>query len=155
MTAYAERYFYLSAADGGESRQAGLERKLERAERKGNARRIAELSAELATPPCPQALAYLWRTYIRLRRRTDMGFAGPQPIRWRDIDAFVNLTGVSLVPWEVELIERLDDTYLQPDQPPTLPEGQSVRLAASTSDSKGIRAVLGSVGNRRYKRKGG
>jgi len=85
-----------------------------------------------------------------------MGFAGPQPIGWQDIDAFMRRAGLTFAPWEVDLIERLDDIYLRPASAPALPDGQAVTVAASIGDSAGVRAVLGSVGNRRYvKRKGG
>lgn len=57
------------------------------------------------------ALAYLWQAYHRLRRRKGGGM-GPGPIEWPDIDAFLRLSGVSLVPWEIEVIEELDDLFL-------------------------------------------
>jgi hypothetical protein len=38
--------------------------------------------------------------------------AGPSPIEWPDIDAFMRRARVRLAPWEIELIEDLDDTYL-------------------------------------------
>ena len=64
-------------------------------------------------PPFPKALAYLWRAYFRLRRRMAGGFAGPNPIGWQDIDAFVRQSGLRLAPWELDLIEALDDLYLE------------------------------------------
>lgn len=63
-------------------------------------------------PPLPMALAYLWQTYRRLRRRKSSGF-GPGPIEWPDIDAFLRLSGVSLAPWEIEVIEEIDDVFLR------------------------------------------
>lgn len=42
------------------------------------------------------------------RRRTSNGF-GANPITWMDIDAFVRHSQFGLRPWEVELIEDLDD----------------------------------------------
>lgn len=33
------------------------------------------------------------------------------PIEWPDIDAFVRLSRVSLIPSEIELIEELDDLF--------------------------------------------
>lgn len=122
---------------------------LERAERKANAERIAELEAELAIPPFPVAILYLWRAYLRLRRRTAMGFAGPQPIGWQDVDAFLRRSGLVLAPWEIEILERLDDAYLQPTPTPTPPEGQTVVATASASDAAGVRSILGSIGKRR------
>ena len=73
--------------------------------------RIAELQTELAVPPFPEALAYLWVAFCRLSsRRGASGFA-INPIGWPDIDAFVRHSGVRLAPWEVRLIEELDDLF--------------------------------------------
>lgn len=63
-------------------------------------------------PPFPHALDYLWRTYGRLRSRKAMGYAGPEPIQWIDMDAFVRRTGITLAPWEIELLEEIDNIYL-------------------------------------------
>lgn len=69
--------------------------------------RRAELEAEIDLPPFPLALAYLWEVF--LRRRCGVGFAGRPPIGWADIDAIMRHAGVRLAPWEVEVMERLDD----------------------------------------------
>lgn len=98
-------------------------------------------------PPFPQPLAYLWQAYLRLRRRTPGGFNGPQPVGWPSIEAFARLFG--LAPWEIELIEALDDIYLAPDPQPVLPEGQTVKVAASARDADAVRSVLGGVGKGR------
>ncbi len=60
-----------------------------------------------------------------------------------------------LAPWEVEIIEALDDIYLQPTPTPTAPEGQTVNVAAAASDAAGVRAIVGALGKRRVKRGGG
>jgi hypothetical protein len=55
------------------------------------------------------ALDYLWRIFRRLaRRRTSNGF-GSNPITWGDLSAFEHHAKFPLRPWEVELIEDLDD----------------------------------------------
>lgn len=134
-----------------------LEAQLERAERKKAVKRIEEIEAELAMPPFPKALAYLWNVYIRLRRRKAPSFSGQSPIDWQDIDAFIRRSGLRLAPWEIEILEAIDDIFLSPGPPkPTAPEGQPVNLAASATDVAGVRSVLGSVGKRRrgVKRKG-
>lgn len=71
----------------------------------------AEYEAQLAMPPFPAAVAYLWDTFWRLRRRKGGGF-GPAPIEWPDIAGFTAFTGVRLAPWEVEIIEDLDDCFM-------------------------------------------
>jgi hypothetical protein len=37
--------------------------------------------------------------------------SGREPITWADITAFLALTKKTLTPWEVEVIEELDDLY--------------------------------------------
>lgn len=109
-------------------------------------------------PPFPRSMAPLWETYRRLRRRkasSDMGT--PKPLEWPDIDAFVRLSGARLTPGQIEVIEDLDDIYLEPTPKPTFPEGQAVNAAAAVSDADGVRSILGAVGNRRAvnRKKGG
>ncbi len=131
--------------------------KLERAERKNAAERVAELEAELAMPPFPKAATYLWRTYLRLRRRCAPGFAGPVPVSWQDIDAFIKRSGLRLDPWEIEIIETLDNMYLKPEPEVVLPEGQTVNVAASADDAEGVRSVMSGLARRRVvkRKKGG
>lgn len=80
-------------------------------ERTRDPRRLAEFEAEIACPPLPEALTYLWVAFRRLNaRRGSNGFA-INPISWPDIDAFVRHSGLKLAPWEVENIEMLDDLF--------------------------------------------
>lgn len=58
------------------------------------------------------ALTYLWKAYLRLRRRKSPGFNGPNKIEWPDIDAFLRRSGTYLAPWEIALIEDVDDVFL-------------------------------------------
>jgi hypothetical protein len=67
----------------------------------------------LETPPFPVALRYLWDVYHRIRGRKAPGFNGPSPIEWPDMDAFCRLSGARLAPWEIELIETIDDIFLR------------------------------------------
>jgi hypothetical protein len=121
----------------------------ERAEAKGAAHVLAEIEAELQLPPFPDELFYLWQTYLRLRRRAPAGFAGPQPVGWQDIDAFTRLSGVRLAPWEIGVVEALDEIYLRPASKPGPPSGQAARVSAASSDGAGVRAILGGIGKRR------
>ncbi len=121
--------------------------RLDRAERKQAREEVAKIEAELRMPAFPQPLAYLWRAYLRLRRRTAGGFSGPEPVSWPALEAFARL--FDLAPWEIELIETLDDIYLSPDPQPVLPDGQTVKVAAAASDAEGVRSVLAGVGKGR------
>lgn len=74
--------------------------------------RRAEIEAELGVPEMPAAIAYLWSAFQRIRSRRGGNGFGPVPIMWADIDAFVRLSGVRLAPWEIEIVEALDDAWL-------------------------------------------
>ena len=60
----------------------------------------------------PRELAYILKIFNRLRRRKGSNGFGVGPIEWPDIDAFVRNTRVDLKPWEIEVIESLDDLFL-------------------------------------------
>lgn len=80
-------------------------------ERTRDPKRRAEREAELETPPFPLALEYLWRTFIRLSSRRGSNGFGINPISWSEIDAFVRNSQLTLAPWEIEIIEMLDDLF--------------------------------------------
>lgn len=64
-------------------------------------------------PPLPPAFFFVWDAYIRLRSRKAPGMAGPAPIEWPDIDAFLRVTQSWLPVWAVSLIEQIDNIYLR------------------------------------------
>lgn len=41
----------------------------------------------------------------------------PQPVEWPDIDAFLDRSGVRLAPWEIEILERIDDLFIYREEP--------------------------------------
>lgn len=57
-------------------------------------------------------MAYVWSAWRRIRRRKAPGFNGHNPIEWPDIDAFIRRTGTALDPFDIDLIEALDDLFL-------------------------------------------
>lgn len=63
-------------------------------------------------PPFPDALRYLWTAFVRIRRRNAGNGFGATPITWADLDAYSRLSGLRLLPWEIEIIELLDDALL-------------------------------------------
>ncbi|MGE0725101.1 MAG: hypothetical protein AB7O45_12045 [Alphaproteobacteria bacterium] len=67
----------------------------------------------LRCPPLPAAVRYLWRTFLRLHNRRASGGFGASAIAWSDIQAFAALTRINLLPFEVEMIEALDDAWLR------------------------------------------
>ena len=64
------------------------------------------------------------------------------PLSFTDIGWFVHLTGRPLSPWEVEMIERMDDAALASasQSAPSAPPGNSEPIPAS--NITGIRALL-------------
>lgn len=134
-----------------------LESMLERAERKNvDGRydwRVAELKAQLATPPFPFELFYIWRIFRRMRRRKAGGFAGPEPLEYRDFVDFQTAARFRLDPWEVELIEQLDDLFLGSSYAAIQAEREAV---ASFDDPAAVKAVLDTPHGRRViQKKGG
>lgn len=89
-----------------------------------SAAKRAKYEAEIALPPFPKALRYLWDAFWRIRRRKGGNGFGASPIEWPDIDAFVRNSDVRLSSWEVMAIEDLDDLYL------------AVRATASANSSQ-------------------
>jgi hypothetical protein len=83
-----------------------------------NDERRAELEAELYGPPLPQALAYLWVVFIRLRRRKGANGFSISPIEWPDLDAFIRLSKTLLAPWEIAMVEELDDLFIAEQNKP-------------------------------------
>lgn len=109
LVLYAQRFHELSTLENGEPYRDVLQGLIDRTR---DPEKVAKYEAELAMPPFPMALAYLWNSYWRIRRRKGAGMSGHSPVEWPDIDAFVRLGGERLTPWEVEIIEQLDDAFL-------------------------------------------
>lgn len=99
-------------------------------------------------PEFPRELSYLWRAYHRVRRRMGGGFSGPNPIGWQDLEAFVHVTRFRFSPWEVELLEAIDDAYLHP-QLVAVKSKQATPELIDASDTKSIRNLMRSIGKRR------
>jgi hypothetical protein len=66
----------------------------------------------LAASVLPAAGAHIWAAFLRIRRRKGGNGFGPEPIGWPDIAAFMAAARYPLAPWEVEIIEDLDDAYI-------------------------------------------
>jgi len=64
-------------------------------------------------PDFPMAVMYLWRAYHRMRGRKGGNGFGVVPLEWPDIDAFSRMSGLKLLPWEVTMIEKIDDLWLR------------------------------------------
>jgi hypothetical protein len=82
-----------------------------------------------------------------------MGFAGPNPMGWQDMDAYVRRTGFRLFPWEVELLEALDDLYLAALAGTRKTPSKGKGAMAPVSDGKAVKSLLGSLGVRKVVRR--
>ena len=62
-------------------------------------------------PPLPFELEYLWKRYVDLDKKRQVGMA-VNALTWSDIRAYCELMGVKMRPWEIETIVAIDDAYM-------------------------------------------
>jgi hypothetical protein len=60
-------------------------------------------------PKLPPQCSDLWRIFLEIHRSRD-GMGGP--IRFSDLHAYEQVTGLKLAPWELRAIRAADDCYL-------------------------------------------
>lgn len=113
MAAAESQFRLMVPEDDGVPLREHLEGLIERSIKSGKPpKHRAEWEAELAGEPFPPELIYLWKIHQRLRRRQGNGF-GLSPVSWPAIDAFARFYRLNLPPWEVQIIEDLDDLFLK------------------------------------------
>jgi hypothetical protein len=56
-------------------------------------------------------LHYVWQWYMELAVSRGAGMTGPEPIRWQEIKAWCELTGVRLEQWELRAIRAIDRAF--------------------------------------------
>jgi hypothetical protein len=61
----------------------------------------------------PEVLASVWFAFISLSNCRSQGFSGPNPISYRDIKDYIELTESPLSPREVNLLRELDGVYMR------------------------------------------
>jgi hypothetical protein len=54
----------------------------------------------------------LWDTFIELHNKRSSGMA-PQPIGWRDLQAWQDVRQVALTPWEIDTLMALDTAAME------------------------------------------
>jgi hypothetical protein len=67
----------------------------------------------LQGPEFPELLEYVWTAFLLLNSTRGQGFSGPIPISYQEIDAWQRMTHNVLLPWEVEVVKKLDTVYLR------------------------------------------
>ena len=70
-------------------------------------RATGEWPEELNIQDLPIGCRIVWDTFIELHNARSYGM-GPSPIGWRDLQAWQEVTGVRLGPWEIDTIMALD-----------------------------------------------
>jgi hypothetical protein len=61
----------------------------------------------------PRLLMYLWLAYCRLNKRRESGFNGPESLSPTLVKDWISLTGEPLSHWDIEVIFKLDDKYIE------------------------------------------
>jgi hypothetical protein len=67
----------------------------------------------LQGPEFPELLEYVWAAFLLLNQTRGQGYNGPLPITYQEMSAWIELTNTKLLPWEIEVIKRLDAIYLR------------------------------------------
>lgn len=62
-------------------------------------------------PEVPECVQHVWNWFAQLARQRQGGFSGPEPITWRDIAAWRDLTGTLITDTEVEMLVAMDAAY--------------------------------------------
>lgn len=76
-------------------------------------RQIGQTPLALQGPQFPELMEYVWSAFISLHSARGQGFNGPLPISYQEIDAWQRMTKNTLLPWEIEVVKRLDAVYLK------------------------------------------
>lgn len=70
-------------------------------------RRRRALEAELAGPPFPRPLRYLWALFVEIADGLDSGVWAPPVVTWQSLQAWSQLTSVTLEPREACILVQL------------------------------------------------
>ena len=60
----------------------------------------------------PSVLAGVWSAFCDLSNCRSQGFSGPNPISYRDIKDYIELTETAISPREVTILRELDKVYM-------------------------------------------
>lgn len=64
-------------------------------------------------PQVPACLEHVWHWFHDLHSTRRAGFSGPDPLSFSEIQAWMNLTGTIVRPYEVQIIKALDNAFLK------------------------------------------
>ena len=86
---------------------------LEAAAKAGMAAARTALEAPLLSP----AVAHVFAWWVELASHRGVGFSGPAPLSWGDLDAWSRLMGVTPTPYEWGLLAAIDRAFLVASKP--------------------------------------
>lgn len=64
-------------------------------------------------PEIPFYLEHVWTWFWQIHRGRTYGMSGPNPITWENILAWKKLLDIQIRPIEIEIINEIDNTYLE------------------------------------------
>lgn len=101
---YAEHEFSISKPD-----KSGISKRehLEQVERQ-----TGKTPEELIGPQFPMSVSYIWSAFLALNSARTVGFSGPNPLTYTEIQAWLTLTNQHLSSRDIEAIKKLDIVYL-------------------------------------------
>jgi hypothetical protein len=62
--------------------------------------------------PPPEEAEYLFNWFWQVHQGRAQGFSGPLPLDAKEIKAWAELSGISLTPWEFQVIRKMDRAFL-------------------------------------------
>lgn len=75
------------------------------------ARQLGRRPAGLDGPPLPAWGEHLWAAWLELHQGRRVGFNGPEPLAWSDLDAWSRLTGAEIRADEAGLLMQIDREF--------------------------------------------
>ena len=70
-----------------------------------------QIGGEVDDTPPPEDGEYIWAWFWELDRTRPTAMVGTEPIYYREIQAWASLSRITLSPWEVDALVRMDHVY--------------------------------------------
>lgn len=93
----------------------------------------------------PAEVEHIWRWYCDLGgARTSNGF-GLNPLSFTEIQAYADLTGVRMTPWEVSIIKRLDMVTITKQKSNPTGDDAEPEIEADVNDADAVKGIFASL----------
>jgi hypothetical protein len=76
-------------------------------------RQTGKMPDQLKQVEVNEAILYIWQWFCQLSSKRQSGMNGPLPTTFTEMKAWSEMTGIVPDPWEVSVLEQLDQLYLQ------------------------------------------